>query len=497
MTTDKLYRELSMTKILSLIAFASLLFFASCSTDKKRNVASQELSQQARLKGVTSLLNKSQEWRAQSAKLISYLDNKVEQKKVLTGADINNLIDTIENYLQIYQQLMEFSSEDRAIVSDRKNFTTDFRGEEGQAYLMHLKMVLAVEAIAYDNYLYILYPLKNNSKLRRLVVFDNTRVAAPLKEMTDEFWGTSNTELLATSLLLYRSEHEQLHNKTLNYEAQYLKTFKTLTSYFENSLTHSYLTQDSLSSIPQGKNLTARMDDLLHEKGEFLTYITSKFFGNTVGAFASRKGKLINMSPEEQESVTRALKPLDILLERTPFRLTAKFIPGYYGHVALWVGTEEELKELGIWNHPAVQPHQDAVRQKRLIVEALRPGVQINSFEHFLNIDDLLVMRQENLNLDQKRRYLITAFRQIGKKYDFNFDVETDDTIVCSELAYTVYEDIHWPLEKQLGRYAITPDHVASMATDPSLFRPIIMYKDGMRVPTQIKETLQKALTAE
>lgn len=487
-----------MTKILGLIVVTSLLFFVSCSTDKKRNVASQELSQQTRLKGVTTLLNKSQEWRAQSAKLISYLDNKVEQKKVLSGADINNLIDSIENYLQIYQQLMEFSSEDRTIVSDRRNFTTDFKGEEGQAYLLHLKMVLAIESIAYDNYLYILYPLKNNPKLRRLVVFDNTRVASPLKEMTDEFWGTPNTELLSTSLLLYRSEQEQLQNKTLSYETQYFKSLKTLTSYFENSLTHSYLTQGPLTNIPKGKELTARVDDLLHEKGEFLTYVTSKMFGNTVGAFASRKGKLINMSLEEQESVTSVLKPLDILLERTPFRLTAKFIPGYYGHVALWVGTEEDLKELGIWNHPAVLPHQEAVRQKRLIVEALRPGVQINSFEHFLNIDDLLVLRQENLTPDQKRRYLITAFRQIGKKYDFNFDVETDDTIVCSELAYTVYEDIHWPLEKQLGRYAITPDHVASMAADSSsLFRPLLMYKDGVRVPTQIKGTLQKALSAK
>ena len=31
------------------------------------------------------------------------------------------------------------------------------------------------------------------------------------------------------------------------------------------------------------------------------------------------------------------------------------------------------------------------------IVEALRPGVQINTLDHFLNIDDLLVLRRREL----------------------------------------------------------------------------------------------------
>ena len=30
----------------------------------------------------------------------------------------------------------------------------------------------------------------------------------------------------------------------------------------------------------------------------------------------------------------------DILLEKTPFRLTDKLIPGYWGHAAVWIGGE-------------------------------------------------------------------------------------------------------------------------------------------------------------
>lgn len=163
----------------------------------------------------------------------------------------------------------------------------------------------------------------------------------------------------------------------------------------------------------------------------------------------------------EKANIKAQMKPLDILLEKTPFRLTDKFIPGFYGHVAIWAGTEEDLKVLGIWNDPMVKPYQEAIRSGHFIIEALRPGVQINTLDHFLNIDDLLVLRDQTLTDDQRREFLIRAFAQIGKDYDFNFDVETDKKIVCSEIVYVVFHNIDWPAEKALGRYTISPDNVA------------------------------------
>ena len=59
------------------------------------------------------------------------------------------------------------------------------------------------------------------------------------------------------------------------------------------------------------------------------------------------------------------------------------------------------------------------------------------------------------------------AFEQIGKDYDFNFDVNTDDEIVCSELIYKVYPDEKWPTENTLNRWTISPDNVAERAVMP------------------------------
>src|SRR5512147_909432 len=112
----------------------------------------------------------------------------------------------------------------------------------------------------------------------------------------------------------------------------------------------------------------------------------SMVFGNAVGLVETRKGKLYGRS-EVLKELRGTLTAGDILLEKTPFRLTDKLIPGYWGHAAVWIGTEAELKGLGIWDNPVVARYHDEIRENRLVVEALRSGVEMNSLEHFLNID--------------------------------------------------------------------------------------------------------------
>src|SRR5690606_31008533 len=66
---------------------------------------------------------------------------------------------------------------------------------------------------------------------------------------------------------------------------------------------------------------------------------SSQAFGNAVGLVETRRGKLYDRHDVLLE-VYGNLQPGDILLEKTPFRLTDAFIPGHWGHVAIWVGNE-------------------------------------------------------------------------------------------------------------------------------------------------------------
>lgn len=90
--------------------------------------------------------------------------------------------------------------------------------------------------------------------------------------------------------------------------------------------------------------------------------------------------------------------------------------------------------------------------------------------------------KRENVTDEYRRKAILQAIAQIGKEYDFNFDVHTHKRIVCSEIAYVVFSDIKWPLEETLKRYTISPDNVVQMAIGGNrIFEPVILYYNGKR----------------
>ncbi len=477
-----------------LLLVVVIITMSACSTTaSKRDVASDATTE--RIETFQRLVEEVMIWRSEAVKLVGTLDEKTRNKQVLTGGDIAQLLNSLEKYSDFYDQVSAEIKEDKNFITKSKLKKVVLSSEEGQEYLYHSKRLAAGEMLLYDNYLYVVYPLNKNTKLRRLINWDNERVDDKLSKIGTEVNGQDNRKLLS-QLISFHSKEKQLRaDKQVEYVGALVQEVGYFDQVIDQSMTIDYLKKTGTRIGDDWGGLFRAISDVVHEASSFVTYLTSKLFGNSVGMVEMRKGKLIKMSPEEQAQVISELQPLDLLLERTPFRLTSKFIPGYYGHVAVWVGTEEQLKELGVWDHPSVKPYQQAVRDGRRIIEALRSGVEINTFEHFLNIDDLLAMRIKSpLTLEQKRSYLIMAFEQLGKEYDFNFDVETEDRIVCSELAYVVYQDTDWQTERMLGRATISPDNVAVDGTPGGRFDVVVLYKDGERYKENLSELLWSML---
>ncbi|MGH7454857.1 MAG: YiiX/YebB-like N1pC/P60 family cysteine hydrolase, partial [bacterium] len=74
---------------------------------------------------------------------------------------------------------------------------------------------------------------------------------------------------------------------------------------------------------------------------------------------------------------------------------------------------------------------------------------------------DKMSVEQYQKNL---ARFLALALLQYGKPYDFKFDVNTLDAIVCSELIYQSFVDVDFSTGKSLGSYTVSPDQVAQAA---------------------------------
>jgi hypothetical protein len=134
------------------------------------------------------------------------------------------------------------------------------------------------------------------------------------------------------------------------------------------------------------------------------------------------------------------------------------------------------------------------ISKGRLIVEALRDKVQLNTLEHFSDIDDFAVLRMTvEFTNEEKAEHILRALSHVGKKYDFSFDVETGDTIVCSELHYRTFINVLFRTTTYLGRSTISVDQVAEQGKTGMPFTPIMMYLNGKEVNT---ETIQKTFDA-
>lgn len=194
-----------------------------------------------------------------------------------------------------------------------------------------------------------------------------------------------------------------------------------------------------------------------------MKFTTSRVMGNTMGLVRWRAGKLKG-DEAMMQAVQTHLQPGDILLEKTPFTLTDKSIPGHFGHAAIYVGTVDQLREMEALELPMVKKHLDKIAAGHVVVEALRSGVHLDTLQDFMNVDDVAILRPKNLSIKERREAVNLALGNLGKKYDFNFDVNTTETIVCSELVYIIYPQVDFVTRRVLGSFAITPDDIAQRA---------------------------------
>ena len=356
----------------------------------------------------------------------------------------------------------------------------------------------------YDNYLLGALMFENDKRLRRIVNDPDQGFGISANELLDITLAAnsiSKQKRIQDGISFFEGKTD-LFTNIKDYDYYYLK----LLIYSSPSYNHlkDLDTQDMLAKKFQMFKRISR--DVLAEMRDDGFDEVSKFFGNSVGLVESRKGKLYHNERVKKE-LQEILQPLDIILEKTPFRLTDKLIPGHFGHVAIWLGSPKELKEKGVWNDEVVIPyHQELApngepetKDGYQIVEALREGVKLSSLEEFMNIDDIAILRpvfEEDVT-EKEKESLLLAFRQIGKEYDFNFDVNTTEKIVCSELAYVCFPQIDWPTEKTAGRHTISPDNVANLCWNGTPLKLITFYHDGKKCEEEKQLELMKELMTE
>ncbi|MBU3113128.1 YiiX/YebB-like N1pC/P60 family cysteine hydrolase [Clostridium lacusfryxellense] len=196
--------------------------------------------------------------------------------------------------------------------------------------------------------------------------------------------------------------------------------------------------------------------------------------------YSSRKEKYV--SNEDIDIIKEELLPGDILLKRNNYQLTNIGLPGFWTHTGIYIGSLEKLDKYFIdiplgecltvseyvkVNYPKVYKSLFVCGNgsNEYIIEVIAPGVVINSLDAIAKVDYFSALRPK-LSKEDKFKALFTAFEFLGKAYDYNFDIMTDNSLFCSELIYKSYlysnnkKGITFDLEPKAGRLLLSPNSI-------------------------------------
>jgi len=191
--------------------------------------------------------------------------------------------------------------------------------------------------------------------------------------------------------------------------------------------------------------------------------------------------------PGLSESVAReirsALRPGDVLIVRKEHALTNYFLPGYWPHAALYLGTCQELAAVGFGDYDNVKAHWSELEscdpdEPSRVHEAMKDGVRVRSLASPFGSDAITVLRPQ-LELDQIYPALARGMSHTGKSYDFDFDFTRADRLVCTEVVYRSYEgvgDVSFDLTRRAGRMTLSAEDLIGMAIAGRHFDAVATY---------------------
>ncbi|MGC4122715.1 MAG: YiiX/YebB-like N1pC/P60 family cysteine hydrolase [Myxococcales bacterium] len=130
------------------------------------------------------------------------------------------------------------------------------------------------------------------------------------------------------------------------------------------------------------------------------------------------------------QKLGQVLQPGDVILRRTDGTTSNWFIPGYWGHAALYAGNGT-------------------------IVDATTHDVRRIGLEDFCKEGDaVIVVRPKGAQPEQIAKAIDYAQEQVGKPYDFDLDFEDEGRFTCTELVETALKSATgrgWAEKNPLG----------------------------------------------
>lgn len=223
-----------------------------------------------------------------------------------------------------------------------------------------------------------------------------------------------------------------------------------------------------------------------------LVYGIQKSFASLMAELSVKPGHQPGLPPKIDYQVRQALLPGDVILTRKEHVFTNYFLPGFWPHGALHLGTMETLRDIGLSEKQNFEQHQEQLQSldqndPTRALEALKDGVHLRTLASPLGADSIVVIRP-SISRSHLAEALDRVLQHSGKPYDFDFDFTRSDRMVCTEVVYRAYDgiaDLRFQLTKRAGRMTLSAMDLIYMALEQKHFELIATF-----IPTKCPELL-------
>ena len=290
---------------------------------------------------------------------------------------------------------------------------------------------------------------------------------------------------------------------------QFTHIFKSLTEpsnmwRFQQSIRFAKVNEDKLMELRKDSSMAPVLDILVKEKPQLIEfsrrmYYRKRFrywiyawirghrsgFKQAMFALFEVTGRTVanmrnpfhlkRVTPEVVTEIRRQLRPGDVIFTRHDDALSNYFLPGFWPHAALYIGTELERRSMGVetddgrWERSA-DPH--------CVLEARRDGVLFRPLENTLTVDSFAVIRPQ-LDDGEIAAALSRAMSHEGKHYDFHMDFRRTDRLVCTEVVYRAFHaigDLQFEPVAGTWRYYLSAEQILDYAVEGRGFEVIALY---------------------
>jgi hypothetical protein len=202
--------------------------------------------------------------------------------------------------------------------------------------------------------------------------------------------------------------------------------------------------------------------------------------------YVYRRGRL-HGNQMTQKYLENILLPCDIVINRGAPNLSDTLIPGYFKHAAVFLGDElahEIIKTASANGAPSpLRGHPPA------IIEATRHGVNLGSLGEFLDADSIVVLRPIPVTDEEKKRFVCRAVCELGKEYDYAFNLANKQKQFCCKLVCSLFPDLPMADVFDAGTAMIPDDFVRpALFKQSSMYQIVLLICDGQRIQADHQE---------